>query len=117
MRRFPEVATRQVYPTRRQSLKIPSLQGNWSAPLSSATTPPTSVSVMGRITTSGAACRSSGEVAIGTYAIRQLSEHAACKLKVLPGLRLVSRCPQEIGGMIRDNERCIKLAEVMHLAP
>src|ERR1700730_8687074 len=117
MSRFAEVTTRQVYPTRKQSRKIPSLQGNWYEPLSSATTPTTSISVMGRITTSGADCSSSGEVAIGTYAIRQLSEDAACKLQVLPRLRLVSRLAQEICRMIRDNERGIKLAEVVYLAP
>src|SRR5689334_17858634 len=116
MRRLAEVTTRQTYPTRRQSRKIPSLHGNWYDARSNATTADTSASVMGRITTSGADCSSSGEVAIGTYTARQLSEHAARKLQVFPGLPLVCGRAQQIGRMIRHYERSIQLAEVVHLA-
>src|SRR3569833_2949228 len=116
MRRLAEVTTRQTYPTRRQSRKIPSLHGNWYEARSSATTAATSASVMGRITTSGADCSSSGEVAIGTYAARQLSEHAARELQVFPSLPLVRGRAQQVGRMIRHYERSIQLAIVVHLA-
>src|SRR5579863_4837769 len=111
MSRLAEVTTRQMYPTRRQSRKMPSLQGNWYEARSSATTPATSASVMGRITTSGADWISSGEVAIGTYEIRQLSEHAARKLQVLPCLPLVRGCAQEVSRMIRHYERSVQLTK------
>src|SRR6185312_1174046 len=95
---------------------MPSLHGNWYDARSSATTADTSASVMGRITTSGADCSSSGEVAIGTYAARQLSEHAARKLQVFPGLPLVRGGAQQIGRMIRHYEWSIQLTKVVHLA-
>src|SRR6185437_12659505 len=99
-----QITTRQMYPTRRQSRKMPSLQGNWYEARSSVTTPVTSASVIGRITTSGADWSSSGEVAIDTYAIRQLSEHPARKLQVFPCLPLICGCTQEISRMIRHYE-------------
>src|SRR3569833_2779655 len=95
---------------------MPSLQGNWYEARSSVTTPMTSASVIGRITTSGADWTSSGEVAIDTYAIRQLSEDAARKLQVLPRLALIRRRAQEIGRMIRHYERSIQLTEIVHFS-
>src|SRR5215469_18717499 len=102
--------TRHTYPTRRQSRKIPSLQGNWYEARSIMTTSLTSVARMGLIITSGRS--SSGAVAIG--ALCQLLVHAARKLEVLPRLALVCRSTQEVGRMIRNDERCVQLAEGMH---
>src|SRR5215469_12170800 len=99
--------TRHTYPTRRQSRKIPSLQGNWYEARSIMTTSATSVERMGLITTSGRS--SSGAVAIG--ALYQLLVHAARKLEILPRLALVRRGSQKVGGMIRNDERHMQLAE------
>src|SRR6516162_9722151 len=74
------------------------------------TTSATSVARMGRITTSGRS--SSGAVAI--VALYQLLVEAARKLEVLPRLTLVARSTQKVGRMIRNDERCLHLAEGMH---
>src|SRR5215472_13659149 len=93
---------------------MPSLQGNWYEARSIATTSETSLPRIARITTSGV--RSSGAVAIGG-ALRQLLVHAAGKFKVFPRLALVGRRAQQVSGMIRDYERSLALAEVMHAPP
>src|SRR5215469_13992089 len=81
-----------------------------------ANTWPTSASVIGRMPASGAASKSSGAMAIFGYACRQLPEHAARELQVLPRLALVRRIAQEIRGMIRHHEGCVQLAESVHPA-
>src|SRR4029077_10671406 len=111
------VTTRQTYPTRRQSMKIPSLQGNWYEERSISTTSATSVARMGRITTSGEVFSSSGAVAISQCALAQLLVHAAGKLQVFPCLALVRGRAQQISGMIRHHQRGVQLTETMHLGP
>src|SRR6185437_1945257 len=112
---LPETTTRQTYPTRRQSRKMPSLQGNWYEARSTAKTSATSASVMGRMPISGATSSSSGAIAI-VGSCRQLPKHATRELQVLPRLALVRRVAQEIGGMIRHHEGCVQLAELVHPA-
>src|SRR5579862_8653948 len=79
-----------------------------------ATTSGTSVPRIGRITTSGAI--NSTAVAIAYRALRQLLIHAARKLEIFPGLALIRRSAQQIGRMIRDDERRIQLPEAVHLS-
>src|SRR6202035_5423763 len=111
------VTTRQTYPTRRQSMKIPSLQGNWYEERSISATSATSVARMGRITASGEVFSSSGAVAISHCAWHKLLVHAAGKFQVFPCLALVRRRAQQISGMIRHHQRGVQLTETMHLAP
>src|SRR5688572_18243449 len=76
-----------------------------------ATTAGTSASVIWRIVTCGAGSSRCGAVAIsGT----DTGEHAARELQIVPRLALLARRAQQIGGMIRDDERRIEWTEAVH---
>src|SRR6202034_1198886 len=101
---------------------MPSLQGNWYEARSTATTSLRSPTRIGRICSSGAEESSSGAVAMDSGACGQgyghlcgeLLEYVAGKLQVLPRLALVPGGAQRGGGMIRHDQWCVQLAEVVH---
>src|SRR5580704_2061966 len=79
-----------------------------------ATTSSTSTARMGRMMTSCAWANSSGAVAIGRRPLRKLLVNGAREFQVLPRLALIGRGTQEVGGMIRHDQR--HRTEAMHLA-
>src|ERR1700735_3514490 len=96
---------------------MPSVQGNWYDARSIPMTSPTSASRMGRTTGSPACANWSGAVAIvdGRSSLREPFKNTAGELQILPRLALVFRFAQQIGRMIRDDQRRLKRAELKHL--
>src|SRR5580704_12325321 len=78
----------------------------------------TSASRMGRTTGSRAGANWSGAVAMvdGRFSLREPFKNTAGELQILPRLALVFRFAQQVGRMIRDDQRSLKPAEFEHLS-
>src|ERR1700684_373524 len=104
----PMSTTRHTYPTRRQSRKIPSLQGNWYAARSMATITGTSSSCMGLISTEA---NSTSCLTLDTRA------YLTGEFQILPRFALVGRRAQQVARVIGHDQRHLGKSEAMHLLP